>query len=250
MKRKPAFIILGFSILTCIIVAITAHNYYGLAAEHPVYRCKQHDDDTLRLAIIGDSWAFLHHDIDASLAQSLSDSINRPVNVSSYGLCGQTSKEVYRSMFEDEHLRQLLESGPDYCFVSVGINDTYKKTGAAYYAHHTWLILHFLLQNGIIPILMEIPNYDIRYAYEHQTTLRKLLRQFSMLVTGSRLDCREEYRQTLRSTLKSKKNCLQIILPSHRIFNTSSFLSDGMHLNAQGYSQLDSCIISEIIKTE
>jgi len=248
MKKKVFLIAFAIIIVLIMTVYITAHHYFGLMNERPIFSCQQHQDDTLRLAIIGDSWAFYHHDYDVSLAQQLSEKTHHPVKTSTYGLCGATSKEVYCSIFEDETLHRLLKNGFDYCFLSVGINDTYKKMGADYYAHHTTLILRFLLQNGISPIILEIPDYDINFAYEHQTSGRKCLRQLSMLITNSSLDCRQDYRQALRKRLDEAHIAQQIALIPNLQWPMRLYLSDRMHLNEKGYKVLDYCLTSIIAK--
>lgn len=238
---KSSLVFLAVLVAVVATVGLKARHYYGVAAERPVYPCQHHRDDTLRLAIVGDSWAFCHRDHDGSLARLLGERTHRPVKVGTYGLCGATSKEVYVSMFEDDGLRRLLQAGADYCFISVGINDTYKKMGARYYAHHTVLILRFLLENGITPILLEIPDYDISYAYERQTPDRKLLRRLSMLVTGNPLDCRESYRQALRQVIEERRIVGPLIIPNQH-WDMSLYQSDRMHLGCRGYEVLDSCI--------
>ena len=246
MKKRVSIVIFALIVVLTIIVCFMAHHYYGLTDERPTFSCQQHQDDTLRLAIIGDSWAFYHYKHDASLAQKLSDKTHHPVKINSYGLCGATSKEVYNCLFEDKALHQLLQDGADYCFLSVGINDTYKKIGADYYAHHTILILRFLLQNNITPILLEIPDYDINYAYEHQTADRKFLRHLSMFFTNSSLDCREDYRQALRKRIDEARISHQVILIPNQQWDMCLYRSDRMHLNDKGYEALDSCLTSII----
>ena len=226
--RKNKFILLILPlVLICIGLLIPAYNYYAPASERSAYTSQQHLDDTLRLAMIGDSWVFNHYPYNDTLASMIKQ------------------KEVYQSIFEDQTMRNILEKGTDYCFVSVGINDTYKKMGAKYYAQSSINILRFLLKNNIKPILLEIPNYDINYAYEHQTADRKLLRQLSMLLTRSELDCRQEYRQALAHELvkTSIGEQIQII---HFPGTPEYYKSDRMHLNEKGYHILDSCIVNEI----
>ena len=245
MRKNKIILLIMTLVLICIGLAIPVHNYYNPASERSAYTCQQHQDDTLRLAMIGDSWVFNHYPYNDTLASMIRQIIKKPTIVSAYGLCGKTSKEVYQSIFEDQTMRNILEKGTDYCFVSVGINDTYKKMGAKYYAQSSINILRFFLKNNIKPILLEIPNYDINYAYEHQTADRKLFRQLSMLLTRSELDCRQEYRQALAHELvkTSIGEQIQII---HFPGTLEYYKSDRMHLNEKGYHILDSCIANEI----
>lgn len=245
MRKNKIILIILALVLICIGLAIPVNNYYTPASKRPTYTCQHHQDDTLRLTMIGDSWVFNHYPYNDTLAFIIRQKIKKPAIVSAYGLCGKTSREVYQSIFEDQTMRNILEKGADYCFVSVGINDTYKKMGAKYYAQSSINILRFLLKNNIKPILLEIPNYDINYAYEHQTADKKLLRQLSMLLTRSELDCRQEYCQALAHELvkTSIGEQIQII---HFPGTPGYYKSDRMHLNEKGYHILDSCIVNKI----
>ena len=250
MKRKRHIRILVLLIaVICGCLMIPVYNYYAPASERTVYNCERHQDDTLRIAMIGDSWVFLHYPYNDTLENLISQKAGRPAKVSAYGLCGKTSKEVYYSFFNDQTMQALMKQGADYCFISVGINDTYKKMGAHYYAQSTAYILRFLLQNNIKPILLEIPDYDINYAYEHQTTSKKLLRQLSMLVTCSQMDCREQYRQALMLQLRELgiENEISLLrIP----YSMEYYNADRMHLNAKGYQLLDSCICECLLKQD
>lgn len=247
MKRKRQIWILVLLIaVICGCLMIPVYNYYTPASERAVYTCEQPQDDTLRIAMIGDSWVFLHYPYNDTLKNLISQKTGRPVKVSAYGLCGKTSKEVYHSFFNDQTMQALLKQGADYCFISVGINDTYKKIGADYYAQSTSYILRFLIQNNIKAILLEIPDYDIYYAYEHQSTEKKFLRQLSMLVTGSKLDCREDYRQALMRQMQETGIEKQITIFQFP-YSMEYYQPDRMHLNNKGYQLLDSCIASVLM---
>ena len=147
MRKNKIILILLALVLICIGLAIPVYNYYTPASKRPTYTCQHHQDDTLRLTMIGDSWVFNHYPYNDTLASMIKQKTKKPAIVSAYGLCGKTSKEVYQSIFEDQTMKNILEQGADYCFVSVGINDTYKKMGAKYYAQSTINILRFLLKN-------------------------------------------------------------------------------------------------------
>lgn len=203
--------------------------------------CQQYQDDTIRIAMIGDSWVFFHYQYNDTLADLINQKTGKPVKVSAYGLCGKTSKEIYQSFFDDQIMKALLEQGADYCFISVGINDTYKKMGANYYSHSTICILRFLLQNNIKPILLEIPAYDIYYVYERQTLFKKFARCISMFLTNSSLDCIEDYRKALKRELHKERIDEKIIYLRHT-WSSKHYNTDRMHLNDKSYQLIDSCI--------
>ncbi|MCR5246436.1 MAG: hypothetical protein K6E14_01445, partial [Paludibacteraceae bacterium] len=74
----------------CIICGTKGYSYFSPAKERNIYQTAQHHDDTIRIAYIGDSWAFGHKFHDCKIAEVLSKELSRPVCVSSYGIGGLT----------------------------------------------------------------------------------------------------------------------------------------------------------------
>ena len=149
-------------------VSYDMYKYYSSPKLRESYLINK-ESDSINIAYIGDSWAFLHNEHYCRIAKSLEDSIHRPIKVYSMGVCGLTSKEIYESIFENVDLRNFFRQRKyDYCFVSAGINDTYKKMSTAYYQKSMEGIILFLLANNIRPIILEIPDYDIHKAYKNQ----------------------------------------------------------------------------------
>jgi lysophospholipase L1-like esterase len=144
--------------------------------------------------------------------------------------------------------------GYDICFISVGINDTYKKMSANYYITSMNCIIRFMLANHIRPVILDIPDYDIVQAYKRQNKSRQLLRKISMQVTGASLDCKQEFRNSLKNLVSEKCLHQATILYYHEWNNKyhqdlqSYYLSDGMHLNTVGYDRLDKYIANLIIQ--
>jgi lysophospholipase L1-like esterase len=85
-----------------------------------------------------------------------------PVVVRTAGISGLTSKYLYYCIFRDDSIRDVIEWGPDFCFVVAGINDSDRKMGTSFYKENMRLILDLLLEKHITPIVLEIPTYDIR----------------------------------------------------------------------------------------
>ena len=87
----------------------------------PKYEIKQNVDTSLRVAMIGDSWAGIHHEhqMDAYLSAVLEQQIGRPVLVESKGKGGEKTRGIYKLMFETGEFgtKHLLASGPDYCII-------------------------------------------------------------------------------------------------------------------------------------
>ena len=256
MKRKTLYALL--LLVTCIIAGISyvAYQFYAPPCMRKPYLMK-HQEDTLRIAYIGDSWAFMHKDHDCKMSKLIMDSLHRPVRVHSYGICGLTSKEIYENMYENADFKHFLQKRAyEYCFISAGINDTYKKMGTLYYKQSMDGIIQLLLYNNIRPIILEIPDYDIQKAYNWQKSLRKILRDTSMYINGTPVDCKQMFRDALDELFIEKGYQDQVSIIRYKTWNNNYhddlkrlYVHDGMHLNDIGYAKLDSVIALEIINT-
>ena len=253
MKYK-LYISLFVIITICIILGAKLHSYYTPAKEHTIYKTVQHHDDTIRIAYIGDSWAFGHRFHQCKIKSILENELHRPVIICSYGIAGLTSKEIYHALFELDSLKHFMEKGYDYCFISAGINDTYKKMSTTYYQESIECIIRFMLASHIHPIIQEIPNYNITKAYDNQKTEKKLLRQISMLINGTDLDCKQQFRNDLDKLVQKKRYQDKVSIVRYKSWNKryendlkNLYIEDQMHLNEKGYSVLDSVIANEII---
>ena len=255
MKYKYAIIITIITCALCIIYGTKFYNYYSPAKERSIYHTTQHNDNRIRIAYIGDSWAFGHHYHECEIANLLSSKLLKPVIVSSYGIGGLTSKEIYHALFEIDNLKQFMEEGYDFCYISAGINDTNKKMSTKYYTESMDCIIKFMLENNIHPIIQEIPDYNITKAYEHQKTKMKLIRRLSMLINNTSIDCKQDFRNALDKLIEDRKYLGKVSIIRYKSWNNNYekglkelYLNDQMHLNEKGYSVLDSVISEEISK--
>lgn len=253
MKRVK-YIILTSIGLVCMLLAYSTYRYYAPPCLREPFPMKA-ADDTLRIAYIGDSWAFMHKDHDIHLEALLEDNLHRPVKVYSHGICGLTSKEIYERMFNDTNYHDFLQRrGYHYCFISAGINDTYKKMSTSYYKRSMDGIIQFYLANNIHPIILEIPDYDIQKAYNWQKYPRKVLRHVSMFFNNTTIDCKQIFRDALNELINQKGYQDKVSIIRYKSWNNNYqndlhhiYLRDGMHLNSEGYARLDSTISHEII---
>ena len=255
MNKRIRIALTSISTLAVIGIAIALYDYYTCTQERFPYHIKKSQSDTLRIAFIGDSWAFMHREYDAATSQYLSQSLNRPVRLMSFGICGLTSSEIYENIFENDLLKDFLSIGHDYCILSAGINDTYKKMSPTYYSKSIEHLIYFFLYNDISPIIIEIPDYDIYKAYERQRTSRKIIRQISMLINGLPIDCKKIYRDELYDLISSYRYRGKIKIIPYKLWNSNYasdqklyYRSDGIHLNRKGYERLFECL-PEVLQT-
>lgn len=257
MKKHVNWLILAVNIIMLIICIFIIRNrhYYSIAEEIDFYKIEHHHDDTLRIAFIGDSWAFHHQEHTCNIDSLLSKAFKRPVTIASTGIPGATSKTIYSEFAKDSPIQIILKNGPDYCVLSAGINDCNIKTSQNFYQQNMKLIIDFLLRNEIIPIIIEIPDYDFETVYNKSTIMQKLRRQFMMFLSGSSIDNREANRQALNLMIEQNGYGNKVILIREKLWNPSGYKDprhiykgDGIHLNDKGYELLDSCIIQYIIK--
>ena len=256
MKRK--LILFFLFVILCIILdlAYNIYRYYAPPKLRQPYQTNIISDDTLRIAFIGDSWAFMHGDHKCTIAEMLKDSLRLPVKVYSYGLCGFTSKEIYENIFNNDDLRSFLTNNKyDFCIISAGINDVNKKISRDYYTSSMNGIISFLLTNNIHPIILEIPDFDVYKIYRWWRIDRKILRIISMKINNVPIDCKQLFRDALDSLIaeKWKKNQLSTIRykswnNDYRNDQEHLYLKDGLHLNEHGYAILDSVIAKDILK--
>lgn len=254
MKLRFYQIILVVAIIL-IALGYGLYYYYAPPKERKPYRIAKNKDDTIRVAYIGDSWAFFHHPFDKRITDSLSNKLNHPAKVTSLGFCGRSSKEIYWYFFDKPEMVTYLSKGYDYCFVSAGINDSNKKMSPNYYKQSMYCIIQFLLANEITPILLEIPDYDIERMYRHEMPSRKPLRLLSRHVTGTPINCKQEFRQALNELLMDKKYGNRVQIIRYKTWNNNYdddlkkyYQGDGIHLNDKGYAKLDSCIVETCVK--
>ena len=255
MKQWILFMLFGIIVLILLVYcACYIRPYYSPAIKQEGVNVIQHDDDTIRIAYIGDSWADGHKRVRCVIDSIISREINRHVEIRTAGICGLTSKNIYYGLFRDDSMRNVIEWGPDFCFVVAGINDSDRKIGKRYYRENMRLIIELLLDNHIIPIILEIPSYDIWFSFKRRSKTIKLQYLVSMLLTWSKMDCIRDYRNAYKEMISEQKWDDKVINISIGDWNQDGYkdrrgLYDGglMHLNERGYLVLDSCIAQKIV---
>ena len=237
--------------LTILLGGLRCHPYYQYATVDDFsFHRKMKLNDTLRIAFIGDSWAAYHHGYD-SLLQVMLVSDSLPVAVKSQGNVGAKSKEIYERLTTT--MKSLLEWQPNYCVISAGINDAVAKLGEDFYVFHYGLIISQLLEMGIKPIILEIPDVNYKLIAEREPILMYLHHMVSAFLMNSDLYDFKSYRRALSKKvfMTDWKNRVIYIKaaqwnPQGFLDNRNLYLTDDTHLNTKGYHVLDSCIASEI----
>lgn len=254
MKYKIVFSILLIPLLGWIFYR--SFQYCAPPSFRQPYLMKQEAEDTLRIAYIGDSWAYWHNEHKCQIAQLLKDTLHRPVKVHSYGICGLTSKEIYENMYEDCNLKDFLTRRRyEYCYVSAGINDSHKMMSIPYYQQSISNIIQLMLINNIHPIIQEIPDYDIKRVYDLQKPSRKIVRRIFMLINNLPLDCKQRFRDALDDMIHEKGYQDRVSIIRYKAWNNNYssdlehlYSHDHLHINENGYAKLDSVIAKEILK--
>ncbi|MBQ6379515.1 MAG: SGNH/GDSL hydrolase family protein [Prevotella sp.] len=240
---------------------------FCVAKELPFYDVgPRPSDDTLRVAVIGDSWAEWHMTLncDTLFEQYGRRLTQQPIKCMTRGIGGAKSKDAYYYMFRSQTqeyswmhdicTQPLLEEHPDYCVVMVGINDAWKKRPVSYYTGNYRLIIRLLLANHIRPVVMEIPDFDLTGWLDiHQLSVRIPYRIYSYF-NGVVEDDITPFRDGLREMLKETGLGDSVLfipkdrwIPKNEQYSEEIYQQDHVHINYQGYHVLDSCIVSEII---
>ena len=213
----------------------------------------QADDDTLRVVMIGDSWAGIHHEngLDTFLCLVLQEKVSCPVTVVSKGIGGEKCRGIYQLIFSNDSLgvKALFTIRPDYCIISAGINDAVANLGTLQYCHYYHQILDFLLANHIRPVVLEIPNVNIWHIYGGKPFKDIIVDFLKSTMTRCKMYQFREYREALYQMLVDEHLIENVIYVSMEKWNERSpdidthlFLADQIHLNYQGYEKLDRCI--------
>lgn len=241
-----------------------------VSEELPIYDIGPHpNDDTLRVAVIGDSWAEYHTSLecDTIFCRYAKRLTSLPVKSFSRGHSGKTTKEVYYEMFSDrtvEHVwdvdrctQPLMEQHPDYCIIMAGINDWRLFKSCHFYVENYRLMLNLLIKNGIRPVVMEMPNVDMIYFHGKRKIYRKWMFKTLSLLTGidESYESAQDYRDAMKEMLQEYGLEDKVLFIPMSAWNPGGieaapeiYLDDRLHINMDGYHILDSCMAYEVIK--
>ena len=232
------------------------------------YEVKHHQDDSLRVIMIGDSWVYFHETLrrDSTFENELKRVLHsKKVKVTAKGKAGATSGEIYQRMsaectWEMDYdliycTQPVIEAGADYCVISAGINDARQRRGKVYYVGSYLRIIRLLLSYGIRPVVMEIPDVDIDEAFDGNTLYYRLKARLCMGILKTELYGVEDYRRTMKDSLVSTHLMDSVVYVSAASWNPEGwkdrrniYTDDHFHLNLPGYALLDSTFAAEIVR--
>jgi len=281
--NKKSRLIFGSIVFLATIVAFYFFVYSRItpANESQPYKVINKKDDTLRVVMIGDSWAMFHYSLnrDSIIQEMLQNKLHKPVKFRSRGKGGANSKEIYYYMFssitkESEQLpdictQPLLEENPDYCLISAGINDAGQGRGVSFFCENYRYILNLLLYNHIRPVILELPTvimdnkidipikdfFNNNRSFAKSRLMKRLGYKVNALLSMSDLDNVDAYRDGLEQMLTSTGLMDSVVYIGTKEWNPDGYkdkrgiyLDDGTHLNLAGYDVLDSCYVEAILK--
>ena len=206
MKRYK--FIIAFSIIGCIygilIFGKRLYDYYSWAEERPIncHISRIQANDTLKVIMIGDSWAVYHHDNDTILAIMLQNKLHKPVHVISSGMVGAKTKAIYELMFDKFSSRgtqRLIATRPNYCIIFAGINDAIAKMGTQNYCYHYGLIIKKLISADITPVIIDMPDVGYYSAYKREPLFMRIRHRLSCHINKTDMWHFEDYRNALNA---------------------------------------------------
>ena len=230
---------------------------WALEPPRQLYQIVRHQDDTLRVVMIGDSWAGMHRPFDDFMQAQLQKLSADLVLFESKGKGGEKTKGVYQLMFEKSGYgtKSFIACSPDYCIISAGINDAAANLGEKQYCYYYCQIVELLLNNHIKPVVLDFPDVNMWTIYQEKP-FKNLCSDFmrSMMTHCGMYDY-SGYREALKSILE-KNGLMDSVLyipicewygASYEV-NFDLFLEDQIHLNSRGYKLLDICLARNIAK--
>ncbi len=251
--KKMLIVIIFFFVITGLFIFIFMHrhrDYFAIAEEIVFESIDDVSKKQTTLYIVGDSWAYYHKPYDVQLANMIKLRTDKEVSISSFGICGLTTKGIYQNMFDKTSEDYAFNERPDYCLLFAGINDADRKMGKQFYRNHMKMMIDYLLRQNVTPIVLEIPNFDIVSSFMNRDLRTQLLYTASMISTQSGLNCIDDYRKQFEELYHEEGWGGKVLYIHSKQWNPDGYKdirnlynSDMMHLNENGYIVLDSCIV-------
>ena len=260
-------VLLPMLIAGCYYLRLLYEEHFMPAEQLPYYKVdKRAKEDTIRVIIIGDSWAEFHANLEGDTIFEIESKkmTDIPMRSWSRGKGGSLSKQIYYFMYDslteekpfeqDRCTQPLIESHPDYGVLYAGINDVIFKRSLYYYSENLRLMIRLLLHSGIRPVVMQIPMVDAASAIDYKPFLKRSPYHIRAFILGTENYTIYDYREAQAKMLKETKLIDSVLfIPADKWdkkggWDADIYTYDRIHPNMRGYHVLDSCLASEILK--
>ena len=209
----------------------------------------------IKIGVIGDSWV-AGNKLDSFIIEGLKTA-GIEAEVISSGHPGARSRQIYRDLLADEAKpysarKVLMDPDVDYLVLIAGVNDTAGHIGKNVYAHHVFCIVRAAQQQGIHPLVLEVPEYGIRNVSKGlASSVKHLL--YKTLFDGMKDDVIGNYRQALRLQLSNEANesvtRISFDPVAKKYSDKKDLYANSSHLNAEGCHKLGILIATSIAET-
>ncbi len=206
--------------------------------------------ERIKIGVIGDSWVSGHR-LDGFIREAV-QAHGIPVEVVSGGLPGAKTRRICRELLHGGHDGQqslrsiLMDDEVDYLVVIAGVNDSGSHVGSGFYAHHMLGIIQAALARGMVPVIVEIPEYGIDAASSDGLLSRLKRAMYVRLFDGGKVRVIEDYRRHLReaipASIQERITLVDVrsVLPGYHV--TPDLYADPAHLNEEGNRRLGSLV--------
>ncbi len=217
----PAFLrlatasIMAVAVLGVPVVAATVWLDHQPASLKNVLACSGPVDTSLRVLVVGDSWAS---------EQRLDGPLSQNARVCSVSYSGRTAREIIQSFQSDAALQaEVAALAPQHAVLVVGVNDVMQHRGATAYAGAVRDLAEALTRLGASVRLLELP-WTSNGAPRPFPSMAKAA-FYSCMFDGCRSEVTTEYRAAIGAELAVVD--YDTFAPA---YDPADFKPDGVHL--------------------
>ncbi len=199
-------------------------------------------DNTNIIGVIGDSWVS-HKKLDSLVGEYSNNAL-----VASFGVSGAKSSDVYNSLTYIG-ATWMIYLKPEYCILTPSINDMASMLGPDYYAHHNILTVKLLLDNGITPVIVTMPEIDMEGCLDSLNPLARIRTEWMARLNGSYNLSNKDYTNELLKELKANGIYDKVVIfdfdkvtPKY----DKKYYRDFAHLNETGKERFIGLLTMEI----
>jgi hypothetical protein len=257
MKLKLRLLLLLLLIVTTGF-GLYEYQRYSFEKRHPFVPEKKHKNDTLRVGIIGDSWA-TGITIDTIIKDEFS---KRGITneVISFGQPEAKTKQIYDNLYANPEQpyssNEILHHNLDYCIILAGTSDAEGEMGAKFYAYYCSLIISDLARNNIEPVFVTMPAFGFKEETDNLDILKKVRNEVSsLLIDNGSTRSLDEYRKQANEMLKDTRlKDSTIVVPFNLVCDDYEkhkilYRNTG-HLSTAGKQKMGKLIVEYILEKE